>query len=251
MHHHLQFAAAMKKWEALSAPHQSTSAASSGHTSTATTSTSCSAPRQSAPTMQSERLRIAPWPSTRTEENDDVPDEVRALREAVQQQTASSLGQEVALSTLVSYQQVLDSTITAAEAALQRSLLPLRSEDDVLDLFSFLKVQDGEKLHWSKVRSLRSAFAKYHDRLSLPSPFDDWSPRLRAYWRGLAKDCVHTGSGKVPVAFEALMDYLQIPQDTNTSDALVRNAAMVVGLFRNSPRRRSGCPARGRYHRAH
>ena len=55
------------------------------------------------------------------------------MRDAVRQQVAASLGQELAASTLSSYQQVLDSTVRAAEAALQKSLLPFRSEDDVLE----------------------------------------------------------------------------------------------------------------------
>ena len=109
------------------------------------------------------------------------------MRDAVRQQVAASLGQEIAAPTLSSYQQVLDNTVRAAEAALQKSLLPLRSEDDVLELFGYLKVQDGESLHWSGVRSLRAALGKYHERLLLQSPFDSWSPRLRAFWRGLEK----------------------------------------------------------------
>ena len=126
---------------------------------------------------------------------------------------------------------MLASTVTATEKALNKSLLPLE-HDDVLELFGFLRLRDGDGLHWSKARTLRAALTKYHERLGVPSPFDEWSPRLRAFWRGLEKDCIQSGSGKEPIPCDSLVDYLMTLNETTDSPIAVRNAAMVlVGFF--------------------
>ena len=53
-----------------------------------------------------------------------------------------------------------------------------------------------------------------------------------AFWRGLEKDCVQSGSGKEPVPYDLLVDYLMRLNETTDSPIVVRNAAMVVvGFF--------------------
>ena len=228
----LSLEAAMDKWKRL-ASSASTSAPTSTISATSTTRTSSTSTSQFKALKLDDRLRIPSWSgcSTNAPSSTDS-DDVLALRAAVRAQVDSCLAHDLAGSTLNTYQQVLSSSVAAAESALHKSLLPLETDDDVMELFGFLRLRDGEGLHWSEVRSLRAALSKYHERLGAPSPFDDWSPRLRAFWRGLEKDCVHSGSGKEPVAFDELVDYLMQLTEAVDSPIAVRSAAMVVvGFF--------------------
>ena len=114
------------------------------------------------------------------------------------------MGQELAASTVHSYQQVLKQVVGDAEQGLDRQLLPLQSEDDALELFGHLRLVEGSNgrtLRWSKVRTLKAALDKYHARLGVESPLTLWPTRFKAFWRGFAKDCVHSNVGKQPAQF--------------------------------------------------
>ena len=104
-----------------------------------------------------------------------------------------------------------------------------------MELFGHLRLVEGSNgrtLHWSKVRTLKAALDKYHARLGVDSPLTLWPTRFKAFWRGFAKDCVHSNVGKQPVQFEALMDYLQREVHEHAKDVAIRNAAaVVVGYF--------------------
>ena len=164
-----------------------------------------------------------------------APPDVLNVREEVRRQLSECLGQELAASTVHSYQQVLKQVVGEAELGLDKQLLPLQSEDDALELFGHLRLVEGSHgrtLHWSKVRTLKAALDKYHARLGVDSPLSLWPSRFKAFWRGLAKDCVHSNVGKQPVPFDALMDYLQREVHEHAKEVAIRNAAaVVVGYF--------------------
>ena len=80
--------------------------------------------------------------------------------------------------------------------------------------------------------NVRAAIVKYHVRLSLPSPFDSWTPRLRVFWRGLHNKCTHSGPGKQPVDFDQLLDYCQNDRSCANYTVNIRNKVMIItGYF--------------------
>ena len=233
MHHNVQFEIAIGQWLRL-ADHVAASSASPTPSSTTTaTSGSSRAARGAPPLPAGDRLHIADWPALDHDDaDDDCPDSVRKSRLAVQRCVAECLGQEVALSTLKSYQSVLSSVVRAAEAELQEELLPISSEEQLLKIFGFLSMTEGTALQWAKVRTLRAALIKYHVRLLLPSPFDSWTPRLRGFWKGLHNKRTHSGPGKEPVDFDKMLDYCQGDHTGVQHVVNIRNKVMaIVGYF--------------------
>ena len=198
------------------------------------TSATSSAPavRPTAPSSSAgDRLRIAAWPGLNHEGRaDGAPDSVDDIKEAVRQQVQACLSKDLAPSTMSSYQAVLNSTVKAAERDLDTRLLPLDEESKFLQLFGYMRVQD-QTLHWSRVRTLRAAVQKWHATNAQPCVLDAWTPQMRAFWSGLSKSCVHTGPGKQPIDFDALVHYLDSTSSTS-SDVMLRNRAMIiVGFF--------------------
>ena len=230
MHHQLQFEAALRKWDALTKMASPKAALTPPTTSRQTASSSTTASSVIDMVQADSRLVIPAWnPPPNTESLDHGAGQDCAT--AVLEQVHLCLGQSLAASTMSSYQAVLSKAVAEAEAALNIKFLPLASEDDCMKLFGHVKMNDGSALHWSKVRTLKAAICQWHARHALTCPFDNWSPRLRAFWAGLAKLCVHTGPGKEPVLFEAIVSYLQTHVSSSSTDVACRNAAMVVVAF--------------------
>ena len=193
MHHQLQFEAALRKWDALTkltAP-KTTGTASTPPPSAPSSSTSTAAVFDLV--NVDDRLVIPSWNVPEISKG-SVSSSGSDCAAAVLEQVHLCLGQSLASSTMSLYQAVLSKSIQAAEAALHTKFLPLATEDDCVQLFGHLKVQDGSALHWAKVRTLKAAICQWHARHSLASPFDKWTPRLRAFWTGLAKLCLHSGA---------------------------------------------------------
>ena len=170
----LSLEAAMDKWKRITSSSATTASSSTATSSRPSASVSLPQSHVKERTLD-DRFRLPSWPSCATSAPSGTDSEdVLAARAAVRAQVDACLSNDLADSTLKSYQQVLASTVTAAEMALNKPLLPLEHDDDVLELFGFLRLRDGDGLHWSKVRTLRAALTKYHERLGVLSPFDEW-----------------------------------------------------------------------------
>ena len=227
MHFHLQFASALQKWDAIVASQSSPAAAQPAASQPSPAPVSdASSPVLNVVAEQS-RLQIPQWdaPQTSSASHDGIASMVAA-------QVASCLTQDLAPSTLSVYQSTLNSVVGAAEAQLGTSFLPLGHEDKCMQLFGFLKASSSGTLTWSRVRVLKAALLQWHARHAQACVFDSWTPRLRAFWKGLAKQCSHSSTGKEPVSFAAITDYFTSTCKAPIPDVKLRNMAMVaVGFF--------------------
>ena len=152
---------------------------------------------------------------------------VQNKREDVLAQVNSLLGDENSTSTLRSYESLLRTEVRGAEDDLQVSLIPLDSEAKFLTLFGWVAT-NNPNLKWSRVKALKAALSKYHKLKSMPTILGQWSSPMAALWKGLSKQASHDSSGKTPVSFQAVHNYLSA-QDKSITD--MRNKAMVCVSF--------------------
>ena len=227
VHFHLQFASALQKWDAIVASQSAPAASSASPSQPVQPPTpSTSSPVLSAIEAQS-RLQIPQWPVPQS-----AALESSGIASVVAAQVSSCLAQDLAPSTLSVYQSTLNSVVGPAEAQLGITLLPLSDEDKCMQLFGFLKASSAGPLHWSRVRVLKAALLQWHQRRDQRCIFDAWAPRLRAFWKGLARQCTHSNIGKEPVSFSAIADYFATNCKSPIPDVKLRNMAMVaVGFF--------------------
>ena len=88
---------------------------------------------------------------------------------------------------------------------------------------------DGD-LRWAKVRTVRAAVLKWHERRQLTSILQDWTPRVRAVCSGFKKQRKHAGNGKEPVSFDEVTTVASNLDDKSTPIEL-RNIAMILKGF--------------------
>ena len=165
---------------------------------------------------------------------------VQNKREDVLAQVNSLLGDENSSSTLRSYESLLRTEVRGAEDDLQVSLIPLDTEAKFLTLFGWVAT-NNTNLKWSRVKALKAALTKYHKLKSMPTILGQWSSPMAALWKGLSKQASHDSSGKTPVSFQAVYNYLSA-QDKSITD--MRNKAMVCVSFfgvRRSAETRAFC----------
>ena len=165
---------------------------------------------------------------------------VQNKREDVLAQVNSLLGDENTSSTLKSYESLLRTEVRGAEDDLQVSLIPLDTEAKFLTLFGWVATNNAN-LKWSRVKALKAALSKYHKLKNMPTILGQWSSPMAALWKGLSKHASHDSSGKTPVSFQAVHDYLSA-QDKSITD--MRNKAMVCVSFfgvRRSAETRAFC----------
>ena len=70
------------------------------------------------------------------------------------------------------------------------------SETKMYALFGHLKVLHGDDLKWSRIRSRKAAFPKWHARSGDHFVFAIWTPKMRTFWHELEKRCKHSNMGK-------------------------------------------------------
>ena len=117
---------------------RATEAARSPQPSTPATATRVVIAKQTRSESESDRLRIDKWPGLQSASSGSPEDRAcMDMREAVRQQVQACLNNELASSTVSSYQAVLSSTVTAAEHALALALLPMNDEQKFLHLFGY------------------------------------------------------------------------------------------------------------------
>ena len=163
--------------------------------------------------------------------NDEALDPTIAItRERVRATANQCLSRQNAVSTMATYDSLLNSMVGEAQKRLQTSLLPLDTEDKFISLFGFIKSNEAE-LKWTRVKSPKSALIKYHTRSALPCIFDQWTPLMGAFWTGLSKSCLHTACGKEPLLFPEVMKAIErlVKADGPSSKRLA--TMVVVGFF--------------------
>ena len=199
--------------------------ASSTPTPTAPSSSSTTSPQHHALAK-----RIGEWhvPGLFDDDMETVPDTVKQHRQDVQASVQECFGNELADSTLKTYDSVLQEVVEASEY-LQRDLLPMTEEAQFFLCFGHLK-NKRTQLKWSKVRSVRSALLHWHHRRHTKCVLDAWSPTMAGFWDGLSKSCGHESVGKQPIPFSDVVQYL-LKQATDDSVTSIRNAAMVATAF--------------------
>ena len=160
-----------------------------------------------------------------------VSPEIAEKRRRVESVVNSCFQAELAPGTLKTYQSSLQRIVPLAEEQLGMKLLPLSSEDNFVGLFGFLRLHKDHQLQWSQVKLLKAAVSKWHDRMRLPSVFQQWTPSMRAFWAGLSKAASHTVKGKDPVSFTDLCAYLKSVENRLDELLCLRNACMIAVAF--------------------
>ena len=130
-----------------------------------------------------------------------VSDETHAARCKVFSTINECLGKQNSPSTISNYESILSKEVGDAEKYLATTLLLLDTEFKFLSLFAFVRYKNAD-LKWSRVRSLKSALAKYHSRKKLKSVLDEWTPPMAAMWAGLSRMANHDTKGNEPIDFE-------------------------------------------------
>ena len=148
-----------------------------------------------------------------------------ALREQVRSFVDDCFKAEVAPSTVDRYQQILNATIKPAEKELAMRLLPLDSMKSFLALFGHLRLKrgagcSGHTFAWSKQQSLSGIGAATPPEFSMNGLL-----RCVFFWSGFKRQCTHGGSGKDPVDFSELVQYL-------ASVGKTRSASQASGMRR-------------------
>ena len=105
---------------------------------------------------------------------------------------------ELASSTVASYESVIKNEVANASHALDIDILPMVTEAQFFALFGALKAAHGEQLRWSRVRVLKTALVHWHKRRFTQCVFDSWTAPMSAFWNGLSRNCLHDSIGKVP-----------------------------------------------------
>ena len=234
MEHIITFEVAMRRLPLHAAAAASTSASSSttGQTSAAPAPSPPTTTRATSSLSGDENFKLGNWPGLPAGSADELEvSDAATLRSAIRGRVQQCLDSALAGSTVATYESSLRSTVASAESALDKSFLPLTDEDSFFELFGFLQFQDGEHLHWSKVRAVKAAIQKWHDTRGLQCVLQTWSERMRAFWTGLSKGCIHSSTAKDPISFDDLAKYLATVKDGAQAEILLRNKAMVATAF--------------------
>ena len=142
-----------------------------------------------------ERLTIGDWTTT---------SQGSLCSGSVAEAITTCLQSELAESTLTTYQAALWREVPASEQSAGYRLLPMDAEHKFLQMYGGMLARYGQELHWSKVRAVRAAILKWHERNGFSDIMVEWTPKMRGFWAGFKKQCKHTGDGKEPVQFEDL-----------------------------------------------
>lgn len=236
MWHQLQLASAMEKARRIQA------ASSAGSGAPLAASSTSSTPSPSVVHTSSKRilnvdsaeedwLKLSAWsaPGQLVHRIDDS--EVHAAtRQRALEATQACFDADLAASTIQSYDSLLLREVGQAQKSLNMDLLPMTEETQFLAFFGHLKAHHEEQLHWSRVRSLKSALLQWHKRRYTACVLTSWTPSMAAFWNGLSKSCIHEVKGKEPIAVDVVNEYLELQGNTD-NPVEVRNAAMVAVAF--------------------
>ena len=159
---------------------------------------------------------------------DAVSDPVKQHRQQVEASVQECFSNELATSTLKTYDSALQEVHEAAEF-LQRDLLPMTDEAQFLLCFGHIKTKHAQ-LKWSKIRTVRAALLHWHHRRHTKCILDNWSPTMAGFWNGLSKSCGHDSVGKQPIPFPDVVQYLH-QSAADDAATTIRNAAMVATAF--------------------
>ena len=182
------------------------------------------------------RFHIKSWdlPPLPNPDVGEVTEADTLFREQAHHELALCLDKELAASTLTTYNALLENEVQVAERNYKTKLLPMSTEAQFFGLFAVMKARRGEDLHWSRVRGVRAAVAKWHARNEVPCVMDVWLPKMVAFWNGLSRNCRHDTVGKEPVKFHEVVEFLQKAAG-DQQPAVIRAAAMAsVSFFQSA-----------------
>ena len=125
------------------------------------------APRLAKPvlsTSPSSSTSLGPWAvPTLFDDDDGLDDAILDTRAKVQQAVQAFLDDELAASTIKTYDSVLRE-VAEAEAHLQMDILPMVDEQQFLALFGHFLHEHQGVVKWSRFRTLKAALVHWHRR---------------------------------------------------------------------------------------
>ena len=96
--------------------------------------------------------------------------------DTVAEAITTCLQNELAASTLTAYQAALWREVPASEQSAGYRLLPMDSEHKFLQMYGGMLARYGQDLHWTKVRTVRAAILKWHERNGFSEVMVEWTP---------------------------------------------------------------------------